>query len=189
MKRRKVFLVVGAVAVFTLTATLGTYSAWASPKWGFTYRVGNWGGFKIETNSGFGGELLLNYSYSTMNSEELGLHGKETTIAFNPALTYHFGESSTTSPYIGLGYHCLRQEEELKNYFKNTQTYEESGWILMAGIEHFFSKGFSCDLRITANLGRWKETLKETGNGYEIVQKLDGDYHAVDVDFGVSISF
>jgi len=168
MKKKGVRVMVGFILVCLLTGILGVYSASGSTEIGLTYRLNDWGGVKIDTQSGFGGELLLEYYGST--SED----STTTQLSFQPSFLYRFKGSSDTSPYVGIG------------HFSHTYTYEnwtssldrESGFVLLVGLEHFFSEKFSIDLRVTAYLNAWEET------GYWEDQ---GTRTIIYVDLGVSI--
>ena len=177
MKRKKTLLLVGAVLVSALVGTLGTYSAWGSPKVGLTYRLNGWRGVKIKTVSGFGGELLLNYSSSELTNIWGGSEST-TTTGFAPAFTYHFGESS---PYVGLGYYSSTEETQATYW---TTTWKESAVILLAGIEHFVSENFSLDIRITGSRG--EENYTHMGE-YEHISEWIRSWQLVGVDFGISI--
>lgn len=155
MGREKVLLVVGALLVLILAGILGNYSAWGSPRWGFTYRVNNWGGISVKTDSRFAGELLLYYEHGTNEQENYQL----TITGLYPSLTYHFGGPSATSPYVGLGYYSYTSDE--KALIESITT--SSGFTLLTGIEHFFNKNFSCDLRLTAYLKNWRIDHKANG--------------------------
>ena len=177
MERKRVLLVVGAVLVFILTGALGTYSAWGSPRWGLTYRWNNWGGLKIETKSGFGGEVLFSYFHTNEKDDK-----HEIGTGFQPSLTYYFRGSSNTSPYVGLGYFSFR--EEVKDLV--TFTYEVSGPTLLLGIEHFLNKNFSCDFRITAYFQDWGGSYKADGESWK---GAEGTHSEIDVDLGFSVLF
>ena len=169
MKRKRVRVMVGLVLVCLLTGILGVYSASASTKIGLTYRPGDRGGVKIETQSGFGGELLLEY-YGSTYEDSVTTH-----LDLIPSVLYHFKGSSDTSLYVGIG------------YFSHTYTYEnwtssldrESGPNLLVGIEHFFNEKFSFDLRATAYFGTWSDTWDSSED--------HGTYTGLYVDMGVSI--
>ena len=169
MKRNKVRVMVGLVLVCLLTGILGVYSVSASTEIGLTYRLNDWGGVKIDTQSGFGGELLLSYSDHTYENS------KYTYLDLQPSVLYRFKGSSDTSPYVGLGY--VYYTDTYQSY--SNGLYELSGFCLLAGIEHFFSDKFSVDLRATAYFNSWKDTW----GSYEDNGTRSGIY----VDMGVSI--
>jgi len=177
MERKKVLLIVGAVVVFILTGTLGTYSAWGSPKWGFTYRMDNWGGARIETKR-FGGEVLAYYSRMTEADDK-----HESAIGVNPSITYHFRGPGNTSLYAGFGYYFY--ESEVLDIVTFTQ--EVSGPTVMVGIEHFFNvfnEDFSCDIRITGQFVNWEDTYKGDGTSWK---GPEGTATEVKIDLGVSV--
>jgi len=149
MKRKRVCLIMVAGLVFI--GMLGIYPAWGSSKlgltslgsykWGLTYRMGSEGGIKIKTDSGLGGEVLFNYRYTKKDGEH-----KYRRIEFYPSITYYLvRDSSNTLPYLGLGFYYSR-----KGGFGDDID-RTSGLNLLAGIEHFFNKNFSCDLRVTVS--------------------------------------
>jgi len=158
----------GLFLVCLLTGILGVYSASASIEIGLTYRPGDWGGVKIDTQSGFGGELLFGYYGSTNEYSTTAL------LEFQPSVLYRFARSSDTSPYVGLGY--VYYTETYENSI--SEIYKQSGFALLAGIEHFFNEKFSVDLRATVYLNAWEET------GYWEEQ---GTRTIIYVDMGVSI--
>ena len=168
MKKKGVRVMVGFILVCLLIGILGVYSASGSTEIGLTYRLNDWGGVKIDTQSGFGGELLLDYSDYTYED------GKDTYLSFQPSLLYRFEGSSDTSPYVGIGY--LSYTNTYENWFSGLS--RESGFALLVGLEHFFSEKFSVDLRVTAYLNAWEET------GYWEDQ---GTRTIIYVDLGVSI--
>jgi len=160
---------VGLVLVCLLIGILGVYSASGSTEIGLTYRLNDWGGVKIDTQSGFGGELLFNYSDYTYED------GKDTYLSFQPSLLYRLKGSSDTSLYVGIGY--LSFTNTYENWI--SALYRESGFRLLVGMEHFLSEKFSFDLRVTACFNTWNDTW-----GSWVDQ---GTYAAVYVDMGVSI--
>ncbi len=166
MKRKGAHVVAGIIVVCLLTGMLGVYSASGFTRMGLTYRLNDWGGVKCSTQSGFGGELLLNYRDYTYED------ASDTYFGFPPSLLYHFKKSSGTSPYVGIGYLS----------YANSWTggsLRESGFRLLAGKEYFFSEKFSLDLRATAAFNTWNETW---GSSEEQVA-----YTAIYIDMGVSI--
>ena len=168
MKRKGVRVMVGLVLVCLLTGILGVYSASGRTEIGLTYRLNDWGGLKIDTQSGFGGELLLDYYGSTSE------YSTTTQLNFQPSVLYRFKGSSDTSPYVGIGY--LSYTDTYENSI--SESHKESGFNLLVGLEHFFSEKFSVDLRVTAYLNAWEET------GYWEEQGTDTGIY---VDLGVSI--
>ena len=169
MKRKRVRVMVGLVLVCLLTGILGVYSASASTKIGLTYRLNNWGGVKIETQSGFGGELLVEYHGST-SEDSTGTH-----LDFEPSVLYHFKGSSDTRTYVGIGYFFHKYTYE--NWISEVDTQSELN--LFVGLEHFFSEKFSVDLRATAYFNTWKDTWDSSED--------HGTYTGLYVDMGVSI--
>ncbi len=169
MKKKGVRVMVGLVLVCLLTGMLGVYSASGRTEIGLTYRLNDWGGVKIDTQSGFGGELLLNYANYT--SEDV----RDTDLGFQLSALYRFKGSSGTSKYVGIGYLSLT------NTFENwiSSSYRESGPRLFCGIERFFGEKFSVDLRATAAFNTWNET-------WDSVEER-GTYTAIYVDVGVTI--
>jgi len=170
MKRKRVRVMVGLVLVCLLIGMLGVYSASARSEIGLTYRVNDWGGVKFETQSGFGGELLLYYHGYTHED-----YYRNTYMDFQPSLLYRFKCSSDTSPYVGIGY--LSSTNTYENW--GTETWQESGFRLLAGMEHFFSEKFSFDLRATAYFNTWKDIWNSS--------EERGTYTGIYVDMGVSI--
>ena len=153
MKRKGVRVMVGLVLVCLLTGMLGVYSASGRTEIGLTYRrpLDVWessGGMKFYTQSGFGGELLLDYTDYT------GEHYKDTYLEFQSSLLYRFKGSSDTSPYLGIGYYSYTETYE--NW--GTEVWEQSGFALLVGMEYFFGEKVSVDLRATAYFDTWKET-------------------------------
>jgi len=124
---------------------------------------------KFETQSGFGGELLLDY-YDYIYEDS-----KDTYWIFQPSVLYRFEGSSDTSPYVGIGY------VSFTNTYENwgTEVFKESGFALLVGMEHFLSKKFSVDLRATAYFNTWNETWDSW--------EEQGAYTGIYVDMGVSI--
>ena len=170
MKKKGIRVMVGLVLVCLLIGMLGVYSASGSTKIGLTYRLNDWGGVKIDTQSGFGGELLFSYGDYTYEDD------KDTYLDFQPSLLYRFKGSLDTSLYVGIG------------YLSSTNTYSwastlsrdsESGFRLLLGIEHFFSEKFSVDLRATAYFNTWNEIWYSW--------EEHGTYTGIYVDLGVSI--
>jgi len=159
MKRKGVRVMVGFILVCLLIGMLGVYSASGRTEIGLTYRLNDCGGVKIETQSGFGGELLLDYYRSTYESN--GGHGTSTSWTLKPSILYRFKGSSDTSIYVGLGY------------------VYSPGFRLLVGLEHFFSEKFSVDLRATAYFGTWTATWDSW--------EEHGTYTGIYVDMGVSI--
>jgi len=169
MKKKGIRVMVGVVLVCLLIGILGVYSASGSTEIGLTYRLNDWGGVKIDTQSGFGGELLFNYSDHTYED------GKSTYLSFQPSLLYRFKGSSDTSPYVGIGY--LFSTNTYENW--GTEVWQESGFRLLLGIEHFFSENFSFDLRASAYFTTWKDVWDSSED--------QGTYTGIYVDMGVSI--
>jgi len=169
MKRKGVRVMVGLVLVCLLTGILGVYSASGRTEIGLTYRLNHWGGVKFNTQSGFGGELFLEYYGSTYEDSTT------THLDLHPSLLYRFKGSSDTSPYVGIG------------YFSHKYTYENwysllergSGFCLFAGMEYFLSEKFSVDLRATASFDTWKEIWDSS--------EEQGTDTGIYVDLGVSI--
>jgi len=168
MKRKGVRVMVGFVLVCLLTGILGVYSASGRTEIGLTYRLNDWGGVKIETQSGFGGELLLDYYGSTSE------YSTTTQLDFQPSVLYRFKGSLDTSPYVGIGYYSY-----MDTYENWVGIDRESGFRLLVGLEHFFSEKFSFDLRATACFDTWKETWDSW--------EEHGTYTTIYVDLGVSI--
>jgi len=168
MKGKRVRVVVGFILVCLLTGMLGVYSASASTQIGLTYRLNDWGGLKIETQSGFGGELLFEYDGETCE------HMAVTELYLQPSVLYHFKGSSDTSPYVGIGYYSDRYTYE--NWGSEVGT--ESGIVLLAGLERFFGN-VSCDLRASAYFTTWKEVWDSSED--------QGTYAGIYVDLGVSV--
>ena len=166
MKKKRVRAMVGLVLVCLLTGMLGVYSSAGCSGIGLTYRVNDWGGLKFETQSGFGGELLLNYRDYTYEDS------KDTYLSFQPSVLYRFKGSSDTSPYVGIGYFSFTNNWD--NGF-----IRESGFALLVGMEHFLSEKFSFDLRATACFNTWNDTW---GSWEE-----QGTYTSIYIDMGVSI--
>jgi len=170
MKKKGIRVMVGLVLVCLLIGILGVYSASGSTEIGLTYRLNDWGGVKIDTQSGFGGELLLNYSDYTYED-----YYRSTYLSFQPSLLYRFKGSSDTSPYVGIGYFSST------NTYENwgTEVWRQSGFRLLVGLEHFFNEKFSVDLRVTACFDTWNDTW----DSWEDYGTDAGIY----VDLGVSI--
>lgn len=166
MKRKGVRVMVGVVLIGLLTGLLGLYSASGSTKIGLTYRLNDWGGVKIDTESGFGGELLVNYIGST--SEDM----KDTELSLQPSLLYRFKGSSDTSSYVGIGYFSSTDDW-------TSGLFRESGLALLAGLERLFGEKLSVDLRATAYFNTWNDTWGSW--------EYQGTYTAVYVDIGVTI--
>jgi len=160
---------VGVVLIGVLTGLLGLYSASGSTKIGLTYRLNDWGGVKIDTESGFGGELLLNYADYT--SEDI----RDTYLSFQPAFLYLFEGSSDTSLYVGIGY--LSYTSTYENWV--SAFYRESGPRVFVGIRSPLNDNIALDLRVTACSNKWTDTW---GSSEE-----QGTYTAIYVDMGVSI--
>ena len=173
MKKMGVRVMVGLLLVCLLTGILGVYSASGYTGIGLTYRLNGYGGVKIDTQSGFGGELILDYYRSTYESS--GGYGTSTSWTFQPSVLYRFKGSSDTSPYVGIGY------VSFTNTYENwiSALFRESGFALLVGLEHFFSEKFSVDLRATAYFNTWKDIW----NSWE----EQGAYTGIYVDMGVSI--
>ena len=169
MKRKRVRVMVGLVLVCLLTVMLGVYSASARTEIGLTYRVNDWGGVKFETQSGFGGELLLYYQGYTYEDY------RRTYLDFQSSLLYRFKGSSNTSPYVGIGY--LSETHTYESW--GTDVWQQSGFRLLAGMEHFFSEKFSLDLRATAYFNSWKDIWGS--------HEDNGTRSGIYVDMGVSI--
>ncbi len=152
MKRKRVRVTVGLVLVCFLTGILGVYSASASTEIGLTYRrlFDNWGGVKIYTPSGFGGELLVNYSRYTEDD-----YYTRTYVDFQSSLLYRFKGSSDTSPYAGIGYSSSTNTYTYDDW--GTDVWEESGFSLLAGMERSFGENLSFDLRATLYFNTWKD--------------------------------
>jgi len=168
MKKKGIRVMVGLVLVCLLIGILGVYSASGRTEIGLTYRLNNRGGVKIDTQSGFGGELLLYYSDYTYDDS------KNTYLSFQPSLLYRFKGSSDTSPYAGIGY-----LSSTNTYSWASGLFRESGFRLLVGLEHFFSEKFSVDLRATAYFNTWNDTW-----GSWVDQGTDAGIY---VDLGVSI--
>ena len=147
MKRKGVRVMVGLVLICLLTGMLGVYSASGRTKIGLTYRLNDWGGVKIDTESGFGVELLLNYQGYTYED------GKDTHLSIQPSVLYRFKGSSDTSPYVGIGY--FSSTDTYENW--GTELWKESGFALLIGMERFFGEKFSADLRATLYFNTWKD--------------------------------
>jgi len=171
MKKKGIRVMVGLVLVCLLIGILGVYSASGSTEIGLTYRLNDWGGVKIDTQSGFGGELLVNYSDYTYEDY------RETYLDFQPSLLYRFKSSSDISPYVGIGYFSSAETYIYENW--GTEVWQQSGFHLLAGMEHFFSEKFSFDLRATAYFNTWNDTW----DSWEEHGTRNGLY----VDLGVSI--
>ena len=169
MKRKGVRVMVGFVLVFLLTGIPGVYSASGRTEIGLTYRLNDWGGLKIDTQSGFGGELLLDYSDYTYEDGS-----KSTYLSFQPSVLYRFKGSLDTSPYVGIGYYSY-----MDTYENWVGIDRESGFRLLVGLEHFFSEKFSFDLRATACFDTWTATWDSW--------EEHGTYTTIYVDLGVSI--
>ncbi len=169
MKRKGVRVMVGVVLIGLLTGLLGLYSASGSTKIGLTYRLNDWGGVKIDTESGFGGELLLNRTDYTYEDS------RDTYLSFQPAFLYLFEGSSDTSPYVGIGY--FSSVDTYENW--GTDVWQQSGFLVLVGMEHFFGEKLSVDLRATAAFNTWNET-------WDSVEER-GTYTAIYVDMGVTI--
>jgi len=170
MKKKGVRVMVGLVLVCLLIGILGVYSASGSTKIGITYRLNDRGGVRIDTQSGFGGELLLYYSDYTYED-----YYRRTDLDFQPSLLYRFKGSSDTSPYVGIGY--LSSTDTHENW--STEVWRQSGFRLLVGLEHFFSEKFSFNVRVTACFNTWNDTWDSW-----VDQGTDA---AVYVDLGVSI--
>lgn len=169
MKRMGVRVMVWLVLVCLLMGMLGVYSASARTEIGLTYRLNDWGGVKIDTESGFGGELLLNYAHYAYEDV------RDTHLSFQPSLLYRFRRSSDTSPYVGIGY--LSYTNTYENWVSGS--FRESGPRIFVGMERFFSEKFSVDLRATAVFNTWNDTW----DSFE----EQGTYTAIYVDMGVTI--
>jgi len=170
MKKKRVRVMVGLVLVCLLIGMLGVYSASGCTKVGFTYRLNDWGGVKIDTQSGFGGELLFNYEDYIYED-----YYRSTYLDFQSSLLYRFKGSSDTSLYVGIGY--LSSTNTYENW--GTEVWRQSGFRLLVGMEHFFNEKFSVDLRATAYFNAWNETW----DSWEDQGTRNGIY----VDLGVSI--
>ncbi len=169
MKRKGVRVMVGVVLVCLLIGILGVYSASGSTKIGLTYRLNDGGGVKIDTQYGFGGELLFDYA------DYIYEDSKDTYLSFQPSLLYRFEGSSDTSLYVGIGY--LSSTNTYENWFSGL--YRESGIRLLVGMEHFLSEKFSFDLRVTACFNTWNDTWGSWED--------QGTDTTIYVDMGVSI--
>jgi len=101
------------------------------------------GGLRVESDSGYGGQLLFFYRHEP-DSDELTI--------IEPVLTYHFKQFEKTIPFTGLGYYLK------SNKYDETKR-EESRITLVGGLEYFVNKHFSLDLRI---VGRF---LSSDGKG------------------------
>jgi len=159
MKKMGVRVMVVILLVCLLTGILGVYSASGYTGIGLTYRLNGYGGVKIDTQSGFGGELILDYYRSTYESS--GGYGTSTSWTFQPSVLYRFKRFSDTSTYIGLGYApgpALR---------------------LLVGLEHFFGEKFSVDVRASAWFGTWTSTWDSW--------EEHGTYTGIYIDMGISI--
>ncbi len=151
MKRKGVRVMIGLVLVCLLTGILGVYSASGRTEIGLTYRrpVNNWGGVKIYTQSGFGGELLLDYfDYAYEDS-------RDTHLSFQSSVLYRFKGSSDTSPYVGIGY--FFSKDTFEDWGIETEVWQQWGFALLVGMEHFFGEKLSIDLRATAYFSTWKD--------------------------------
>ncbi len=166
MKRKGVRVMVGLVLICLLTGMLGVYSASGRTKIGLTYRLNDRGGVKIGTESGFGGELLLNYQGYT--HEDM----KDTELSIQPSVLYRFNGSSDTSPYVGIGYFSFTDDW-------TSGSFRESGFALLAGLEHLLGEKLSVDLRATAYFNTWNDIW---GSWEE-----QGTYTGLYVDMGVTI--
>ncbi len=166
MKKMGVRVMVGLVLICLLTGMLGVYSASGRTKIGLTYRLNDWGGVKIDTESGFGVELLLNYQGYTYED------GKDTHLSIQPSVLYRFKGSSDTSPYVGIGYFSFTDDW-------TSGLVTESGFSIFVGMEYFFSEKFSVDLRAAGASNTWTDTW---GSWEE-----QGGYTAIYVDMGVTI--
>ncbi len=153
MKRKGVRVMVGLVLACLLIGMLGVFSASGSTEIGLTYRrlVNNWGGVKFITPSGFGGELLVDYSSYTEDD-----YYTRTYVDFQPSLLYRFKGSSDTSPYVGIGYSSSTSTYIYDDRW--TDVWEESGFSLLVGMERAFGENLSVDLRATAYFDTWKDT-------------------------------
>ncbi|GAI96746.1 unnamed protein product, partial [marine sediment metagenome] len=134
-----------------------------------TYRLNDWGGVKIDTESGFGGELLLNYADYT--SEDI----RDTYLSFQPSVLYRFKGSSDTLLYVGIGY--LSYTNTYENW--TSAFYRESGPRVFVGIRSPLNDNIALDLRVTACSNKWTDAW---GSWEE-----QGTYTAIYVDMGVSI--
>ncbi len=169
MKRKGVRVMIGLVLVCLLTGMLGVYSASGGTEMGLTYRLNDWGGVVFDTQSGFGGELLLNYASYT--SEDV----RDTDLGFQPSVLYRFKGSSDTSLYVGIGYLSLT------NTFENwiSSSYRESGPRLLVGYRSLLNDNIALDLRVTAAFNTWNDI-------WDSVEE-QGTYTAIYVDMGVTI--
>ena len=166
MKRKGVRVMVGLVLICLLTGMLGVYSASGRTEIGLTYRLNDWGGVKIDTESGFGGELLLNYQGYTYEDT------KDTHWSIQPSVLYRFKGSSDTSSYVGIGYFSFTDDW-------TGGLLRESGFALLVGLERLFGEKLSVDLRATAYFNTWKDIW---GSWEE-----QGTYTGLYVDMGVTI--
>jgi len=130
---------------------VGVYSASGRTEIGLTYRLDDRGGVKFETQSGFGGELLLSYRGYTQEDYI------ETYLDFQPSLLYRFKGSSDTSPYVGIGY--FFSKDTFEDWGIETEVWQQWGFALLVGMEHFFGEKLSVDLRATAYFSTWKDTF------------------------------
>ncbi len=170
MKKKGVRVMVGLVLVCLLTGMLGVYSASGWNEVGLTYRrpFSGWqglGGVKIYTQSNFGGELLIDYSDYTDED------GKDTYLSLQPSLLYRFKGSSNTSPYVGIGFLSIT-DNWTSGFFR------ESGFVLLVGVEHFFSEKFSFDLRNTLSFNTWEDIW---------LWEDYGSSNSLSVDMGISL--
>ncbi len=170
MKKMGVRVMVWLVLVCLLTGMLGVYSASGGTKIGLTCRLNDWGGLKIDTQSGFGGELLFDYSNYTYEDV------RDAYLSFQPSVLYRFKGSSDTSPYVGIGYlsYTNTYEDWVSGIFR------ESGPRIFVGMERFFSEKFSFDLRATAVFNTWNDRWGSSS-------EEQGTYTAIWVDMGVFI--
>ncbi len=171
MKRKGVRVMVGLVLICLLTGMLGVYSASAWNRIGLTYRrpMDNWGGLggvKIYGESGFGGELLLDYGRYTYED------GSEVYLNFQSSVLYRLKGSSKTLPYVGIGYLSTTDDWD-------GVSFRESGFALLVGMEHFFTNNLSVDLRATAAFNTWSDTWGSWED--------HGTYTTVYFDMGLSM--
>ncbi len=171
MKRKGARVMVGFVLVCLLIGMLGVYSASGWPQIGLTYRLDDWGGLKMWTQSGFGGELLVTYYRSTSETSTT------TQLDYQPSVLYRFKGSSDTSTYVGLGY--LYSRDTYANWI--TEIRRESGTALFVGLERRFGENFSVDLRTTAYVNNWEERNSWEDHGTRVIWYTDA---ALSIFFG-----
>ena len=146
MGRKRCFLAILFLTLLVME-TVGVCPTRGAVRWALTHRVFSYttifgGGVRVESESGYGGQLHFWYQREP---------DSKITI-LEPVVTYHFKRFEKTIPFIGLGYYLKSDEyDETKR--------EESGITLLGGLEYFVNKHFSLDLRI---VGRF---LNSDGKG------------------------